>query len=153
MEAITEDHARAFFSDSMVAHIGVISQDEPYVTPMSYVVDGDRILFRTKPGKRFEGMLANPTVSIEASTFDTETGEWTSVIVKGTASEVHDDETISTAVQLLLNKYESVLGTPLGRGGIQPMATFPHVVAVSIDEITGMSSGGGLTMRTRPGRL
>ena len=153
MEPITEDQAKAFLTDELVAHIGVISNGEPYVTPMSYVVDGDRILFRTKPGKRFEAMTASPTVSIEASTFDAETGEWVSVIVKGVAAEVHDDETISTAVQLLLNKYQAVLGTPLGRGGIQPMATFPHVVAVSIEEITGMSSGGGLSMKTRPGRL
>jgi len=33
------------------------------------------------------------------------------------------------------------------------MARFPHVVQVPIDEITGMTSGGGFAMRTRPGRL
>ena len=50
------------------------SLGEPYVTPMSFVVDSDRILFRTNPGKRHEAMLENPVVSIEASTFDEETG-------------------------------------------------------------------------------
>jgi hypothetical protein len=48
---------------------------------MSFVVDGDRILFRTKPGRRYEAILENPDVSIEASTFDNETGEWSSVFV------------------------------------------------------------------------
>lgn len=153
MEPITSQQAREFITEALVAHIGVISEGRPYVTPMSFVVDEDRILFRTKPGKRFEGMVSNPVVSIEASHFDNDTGDWVSVIVIGTATEVHDDETVSRTVQLLLQKYESVLGSPLSRGGLQPMASFPHVVSVSIDEITGMASGGGFGAKTRPGRL
>jgi nitroimidazol reductase NimA-like FMN-containing flavoprotein (pyridoxamine 5'-phosphate oxidase superfamily) len=73
--------------------------------------------------------------------------------VRGTASETTDDETTSRAVELLMNKYEAVLGSPLGRGGLQPMASFPHVVAVEIEEISGMTSGRGFSYRTRPGRL
>lgn len=153
MEEITDDRAKIFLKDAAVAHIGVISDGEPYVTPMSFVLEGTRILFRTKPGKRYEGMTENPTVSIEASTFDEESGDWISVIVKGTASLVIDDETIERTVQLLLQKYESSLGSPLTRGGIQPMATFPHVMEVTIEEITGMRSGGYMAARTRPGRL
>jgi hypothetical protein len=54
---------------------------------------------------------------------------------------------------MLLEKYAAVLGSPLGTGGLQPMASFPHVLEVSIDEITGMTSGRGFSFRTRPGRL
>ena len=143
MESITVEEAKRFLDESLVAHIGVISLGEPYVTPMSFVVDSDRILFRTKPGKRYEAMLENPVVSIEASTFDNETGDWVSVIVRGRAAEA-DDATITLTVQLLLRKYGTVLGPLLSRG---------HVVEVTIDEITGMISGGGFAMRTRPGRL
>jgi nitroimidazol reductase NimA-like FMN-containing flavoprotein (pyridoxamine 5'-phosphate oxidase superfamily) len=153
MEPISDDLARQFLSETLVGHIGVISGGEPYVTPMSYVVDGDRLLFRTKPGQRYEAMMNHPVVSVEASDFELETGDWTSVIVKGTATEVRDDESIDTAVSLLLKKYEETLGSPLTRGGLQPMATFPHVVQIAIDEITGMRAGGGLAPRTRPGRL
>ena len=153
METITAERAKHFLDESLVAHVGVISEGEPYVTPMSFVVDGDRILLRTKPGKRYEAILKNPVVSIEASTFDNETGDWTSVIVKGRATKASDDATIALAVQLLLHKYDTALGSPLSRGEIQPMASFPHVVQVSIDEITGMTSGGRFAMRTRPGRL
>ena len=153
MESITVEQAKRFLDESLVAHIGVMSEGEPYVTPMSFVVDGDRILFRTKPGKRHEAMMENSAVSIEVSTFDDETGDWTSVIVRGRAAEAGDDATISLTVQLLFQKYGTVLGSPLSRGEIQPMASFPHVVQVPIDEITGMTSGGGFAMRTRPGRL
>lgn len=153
MEPIDQTEAMQFLTESMVAHIGVVTDGEPYVTPMSFVVDENRILFRTKPGKRFEAIDANPAVCIEVSHFDETTGDWISVIVRGKAKERADDETTSRAIGLLLEKYEAVVGTPLGHGGLQPMATFPHVIEVPIDEISGMTSGRGFSYRTRPGRL
>lgn len=153
MEPITEASAREFLRDAPVAHIGVVVEGEPYVTPMSFVVDDDRILFRTKPGRRLEGIKANPMVSIETSRFDEETGDWTSVIVKGYAKVETDDVVIQATLTGLYDKYRQVLGTPLGRGGIQPIASFPHVIAVEFVEISGMASSGPFSVRTRPGRL
>lgn len=153
MEPITDAKARSFLEDSMVAHIGVVIDGEPYVTPMSFILLGNRILFRTKPGKRFSGMSANPIVSIEASEFDEESGDWTSVIAKGTALVATDDDTIQATLSGLFEKYRRALGSPLSRGGMQPISSFPHVVAVEITEITGMSSSGPFGVRTRPGRL
>ncbi|HEY4584719.1 MAG TPA: pyridoxamine 5'-phosphate oxidase family protein [Acidimicrobiia bacterium] len=153
MDSIPEGEAREFLSKAMVAHIGVVSEGDPYVSPMSFVLDGNRILFRTKPGKRFEAIVAHPTVSIESSHFDNETGDWISVIVRGRAAERTDSETATLAVEMLFEKYAKVLGSPLGRTGFQAMASFPHVVEVSIDEITGMVSGREFSVRTRPGRL
>jgi nitroimidazol reductase NimA-like FMN-containing flavoprotein (pyridoxamine 5'-phosphate oxidase superfamily) len=153
MDPISETEALEFLSEAMVAHLGVVEDGEPYVTPMSFVVDGRRLLFRTKPGKRFEAIERNPRVCIEVSRFDEESGDWVSVVVRGTASERTDEATTSHAVEMLLEKYAAVLGSPLGTGGLQPMASFPHVLEVSIDEITGMTSGRGFSFRTRPGRL
>lgn len=153
MEPIDQAEAMQFLTESMVAHIGVVADDEPYVTPMSFVVEGNRVLFRTKPGRRFEAIEANPVVCIEVSQFDSVTGDWTSVVVRGRARERNDDETTALAISLLLEKYQAVVGTPLGHGGLQPMASFPHVIEVPIDEISGMNSGRGFSYRTRPGRL
>ena len=153
MDAISETEAREFLSGSMVAHIGVVSEGDPYVSPVSFVLDDNRILFRTKPGKRFEAIEANPKVSIEASRFDEETGDWISVIVQGRAAECTDPATTDRTVEMLFDKYDKALGSPLNRDGFQAIATFPHVVEISIDEITGMVSGGGFSFRTCPGRL
>lgn len=153
MEPITETSAREFLRDALVAHIGVVVEDEPYVTPMSFIVHDDRILFRTKPGRRLEAIKTNPLVSIETSSFDEVSGDWTSVIVKGTAKVETEDVIIQATLTGLFDKYRQILGTPLGRGGIQPIASFPHVIAVEIVEITGMCSSGPFSMRTRPGRL
>ncbi len=153
MEPITEARAHEFLEKALVAHIGVVVEGEPYVTPMSFIIHEGRILFRTKPGRRLEGIKTNPVVSIETSTFDETSGDWTSVIVKGNATIEKDDVVIQATLTGLYDKYREILGTPLGRGGIQPIASFPNVVAVEILEISGMSSSGLFSMRTRPGRL
>ena len=140
MEPISEAEGFEFLREAMVAHLGVL-------------LDGRRLLFRTKPGKRFEAIQENPRVCVEVSRFDDQTGDWVSVVVKGTAVERTDEETTTHAVEMLLEKYATVLGSPLGTGGLQPMASFPHVLEVKIDEMTGMTSGRGFTYRTRPGRL
>jgi len=153
MEPISELEALKFLEAAPVAHIGVVADGVPYVTPMSFVMDGKRILFRTKPGRRFAAIEANPIVSIEVSEFNDENGEWKSVVVRGRASTTTDSETARVTVEKLLSKYEKVLGSPLSRGRIQPLASFPHVVAIEIEEISGMTSSGTFGARTRPGRL
>ena len=153
MDSISREEALAVLGSAPVAHIGVIEGGEPYVTPMSYVVDGERVLFRTMAGRKLDGIRSNPVVCVEVSKYDNATGDWVSVIVRGTATETEDDEIKTLTITKLLDKYREVVGSPLSPGGMQPMTAFPHVVVVSIDEISGMVSGRGWGHRTKPGRL
>ena len=146
MEPITDAQARSFLESAPVAHIGVVSHGEPYVTPMSFVMDDNKILFRTKPGRRFEAIVANPVVSIEVSSYDESSGDWTSVIIRGKAYETTDDATVSKTVEKLFQKYREALGSPLGRGGLQPLASFPHVVVVDIEEVPPLKRHGKHTI-------
>lgn len=153
MDTISKARALAFLEAAPVAHIGVVYHGEPYVTPMSFVMAGDKILFRTTPGRRFTAIERNPVVSIEVSSYDPENGDWTSVIVEGVARETNDEVTLSLTVEKFYEKYREIPGSPLGMGGNQPLSGFPHVVVVEIEEISGMVSSGGLGMITRPDRL
>lgn len=90
MEELSREEAFRLLSEAPVAHLGVISEGRPYVTPMSFVVDGERILFRTVAGRKFRAIAENPNVCIEASRFDEQTGDWVSVVVTGTAKETKD---------------------------------------------------------------
>lgn len=153
MEELPREEAFRVLEEAPVAHLGLISDGRPYVTPMSFVVDGDRILFRTMAGRKFRAIEESPVVCIEVSRFDELTGDWVSVVVTGTAKETDDSGTRQLTVERLFRKYANAIGSPLGRGGLQPMAGLPHVVEVRIEEITGMSSGSGFAPRTRPGRL
>lgn len=153
MEPLSEAAARQLLEKAPVAHVGVIDAGAPYVSPLSFVVEGNTIMFRTMPGRRLSALKANPAVSIEACRFDEKSGDWASVIVTGTARFADDDASRQLVLGKLFEKYRDVLGSPLSRGGPQPMASLPHVVVVDIEDISGMSSSGLFSIRTRPGRL
>lgn len=153
MERLGREEALKVLERASVAHLGMIDRGEPYVTPMSFVLSEDRILFRTMAGRKLDAIRENPSVCIEASLFDGETGDWSSVIISGEAKEVEEDAVKQATIAALLHKYEKVMGSLLSSGGIQPLGGMPHFIEVSIDEVSGMSSGVGLSARTRPGRL
>jgi len=154
MDPIDRSEALQVLKTAPVAHIGVIDGDRPYVTPMSFVLSGERILFRTMGGRKLDAIRANPRVCIEVSDLDPSTGDWVSVIAYGDAAEVTDDDLKTLTVSLLFDKYDQMIGSPFGRnGGLRAVSGFPHVIEVPIDEVTGMCSGRGFSARTRPGRL
>lgn len=154
MEELSRDESMKVLEEAPVAHLGMIDAGRPYVTPMSFVVSEDRILFRTMPGKKLDVLKESPEVCIEVSIYDDDSGEWASVLVNGRASVVEDPNTRSEMIARLFRKYEKVMGSPLSRGGgLQSLPRDPHIVEVPIDEVTGMASGKGWSRRTRPGRL
>lgn len=154
MEPLTHEESLEILGREPVAHLGVIVDGAPHVTPMSYVTDGQTVLFRTMTGEKLEGIRSNPSVCIEVSRFDEQTGSWVSVIVKGTARLVDEPDIEQETIARLFQKYEHVMGSPLsGRGGLPSLGGAPHVIEVAIEEISGMSSGRGISARTKPGRL
>lgn len=154
MEQLDRAQALEVLRSAPVAHLGLIEGDRPYVTPMSFVMLDDQIVFRTMAGRKLDALRANPNVCVEASQFDAETGHWKSVIVRGTAVEIDDDDVKARTVSQLFRKYDEIMGSPLSpSAGLQPLKGLPHVIIVDMDEITGMSSGQGWSVRTRPGRL
>ena len=153
MDSMMNEEATGFLSESPVAHLGLVLEGKPYVTPMAFVVDNGRILFRTRPGRKLEAIAENPAVCIEACSFDESTGDWQSVTINGRAAEVTDRAVGEHAITMLLDKYANQVGPPLGIGRLQPLATTSHVIEVVIDEITSMTSGSGLAPQTRRERL
>jgi nitroimidazol reductase NimA-like FMN-containing flavoprotein (pyridoxamine 5'-phosphate oxidase superfamily) len=154
MQELTRDQALEVLESQPVAHLGMVIDGAPYVTPMSFVVDGDRILFRTMAGTKLDAIKANPEVCVEVASFDEETGDWVSVIVRGTARLVDDASTRQSTIALLFSKYQKVMGSPLSGGGsMEPPGGSPHVIEVPLADMTGMSSNGGFRARTKPGRL
>lgn len=153
MEPLSHEEALEVLESAPVAHLGLVDGGKPYVTPMSFVVEGNRIFFRTMAGKKLDALRQNPSVCVEASRYDEETGDWESVIVRGEATETDEDAITQEVVAHLFRKYEKVIGSPLGGTGMRPLQRLPHIVMVEIDEISGMTSGRGWSERTRPGRL
>ncbi|MGD2101746.1 MAG: pyridoxamine 5'-phosphate oxidase family protein [Acidimicrobiia bacterium] len=154
MHEISREEALAVLDEVPVVHLGTVDDGLPYVTPMSFVVEDEAIFLRTVAGKKLDALKENPKVCLEASRYDSGTGDWESVIIRGTASVIEDAQVKERTVSLLFSKYEQVMGSPLSRPGRPQLdASRVHVVQVSFDEVTGMTSGKGFAARTRPGRL
>jgi nitroimidazol reductase NimA-like FMN-containing flavoprotein (pyridoxamine 5'-phosphate oxidase superfamily) len=149
MELMTLEEATDFLRDALVAHLGLVSNGRPSVSPVAFVVDKGRILFRTQPGRKLDSILENPEVCLEVCSFDESTGDWQSVIVNGRAEEITDPSVGEHAVRLLLEKYASQLGSPLGFGGLQRLGSNPHVIEVVIDHIAGTTSGRRVAFQSR----
>ncbi len=152
MEELSRDRAVELLTSEAVAHVATAAGGEPYVTPISFVVLGDELLFRTTSGRRLDALKANPRVCIEASRTD-EDGSWESVLVWGDARIVDDPYREADVVAALLAKYHQASEGLFSTGGGRPFDPKPVVVAVPLSEVSGRSSGAGLNPRTRPGRL
>lgn len=151
MQDLTSDQARQLLSETMVAHLAVIDEGEPYVTPISFVVVDDAVCVRTEAGRRVDAVAASPRVCVEASEFDVDSGNWQSVIVWGEAEVLEDDSETRDIVLALMDKYRSAIGSPLSPGGAFPGAGV--IIRIPIERISGRSSGSFFSVRTRPGRL
>ena len=107
---------KAILDKSMIAHIGMVDGDEPYVVPMNYgytIEDGKLILYlhSAQQGKKLDMIRANPHVFFEMdcdripfeSKLPCQYGlSYYSVMGKGTASIVEDVEEKKQAMSILM---------------------------------------------------
>lgn len=153
MEPITHAQCVRLLAEEPVARLGVVSEDEPYVTAISFVHYQDAIFFRTGPGRRLKALESGGRVCIEVSRYSTDQGDWESVIAWGSASVVKDPGLEADVIGLLLVKYREVFGSALAFSQPSPLAPEEVVVQVPLEEMTGRASGAGFAPPTRPGRL
>ncbi len=152
MDEMSREQAVALLEAEQVAHVATAAGGEPYVTPISFVLLQDELLFRTVPGRRLDALKQSPRVCVEASRVD-EAGNWESVLVFGDARVIDDPNREADVIAALLAKYHGASEGLFSLGGGRPFDPVPVVVAVPLAEVTGRTSGGGLNPRTRPGRL
>lgn len=151
MDELTPTQCMALLESSRVGHMAVISDGDPYVAPISYVLIGEALYVRTAPGRRIDALRANPRLCFEVSHMDDSTGDWESVIIWSTAELIDDDQTSQKVIDAFHEKYRDVLGSPLNPGRVFPQEIV--VVRIPIEISGGRSSGSYFSVRSRPGRL
>ena len=153
MEDLSEPDTMALLEQGDVAHLAIISEGEPYVTPISYVLLENSLAFRTGPGRRLSAIAEGTRANVVVTNYDTATGAWESAMVWGTAEKLPEGPQREKIIGLMLEKYRGVLGSPLSFSPFAPAGGLTDVVCVAIDAMSGRSSGSGFNPRTRPGRL
>ncbi len=152
MEPLTTEATLDLLVNGKIAHVGVIDGEEPYVSPVSYVIIDQEFCFRTGPGRRIGAMRANRIISIETMR-TREDGGWECVVARGEAYEVEDPKKAQSIVSALLGKYSAEIGSPLSSGARGPVQDTSVIVCASLSDISGRTSGSWFSIPTRPGRL
>lgn len=151
MNELTPIQCQSLLTSSSIAHLAVVTEDGPYVTPISYVMIGDALYIRTDPGRRIQALRSDPRACIEVSSYEEATGDWESVVVFSTAEFVEDDRLDQEVISAFFDKYREVLGSPLNPSSVLPREGV--TVRFPIDISTGRTSGSYFSVRTRPGLL
>ena len=75
-----------------VGRVALVHAGEPVVFPVNHAMDGVDVVFRTLWGSKLRAAEDAGTVAFEVDGYDTVTETGWSVIVKGTAEVVYEDE-------------------------------------------------------------
>ena len=153
MNEMTATEAMEFLADETVGHLAVVDGEEPYVSPISYVVKDGTLFFRSRPGRRLRALQAHPRLCIEVSIVDDEANTWTSVCVWGDAEIVTDPNVDAEVVAMLLAKYADASEAVLSFASGPDLGEQTAVVSIAVDTITGRRSGKEFGVHIRPGRL
>jgi hypothetical protein len=86
LEVLRPDECLALLRTVPVGRVGLSMDALPVVLPVSFVVDGDRLLIRTGRGSKLDAALAGAVVAFEADDHDAETGQAWSVLVRGSTA-------------------------------------------------------------------
>ena len=153
METLVASAIARLLDNEPVAHVGVVVEGTPYVTPISFVWMNDALWFRTMPGRRLDAIVGNPRLSCEVSRFELNTGPWESVIVAGTASVMEEDQELDDEVMNAIRaKYRRITRMALDL----PPDVLPDagvIIKVEPTSVSGRGSKQGIGGPDLPGRL
>lgn len=99
---------------NVVARLGCHADGQTYVVPITYALDGGRIVGHTMFGKKVRMMEANPEVCIEVDEVDDMTN-WRSVIAQGTYRRLAGVEA-GEAMGILIDRVSPLLNEEPHRG-------------------------------------
>jgi hypothetical protein len=146
---LTPEQCSRVLDEARVAHVACIADGEPYVTPMSFVILGGVLHFRTALGRRIDALRNDPRVSISVVRLG-EGGSWHSVLIRGRARIIDDDRLEADVIAALVHKYGD---SPLAFSRPALLPEERPVVAVDALETTGRASTDPLGPAIHPGRV
>jgi nitroimidazol reductase NimA-like FMN-containing flavoprotein (pyridoxamine 5'-phosphate oxidase superfamily) len=141
-----KNEIEAVIRASTVCRLGLCGPDGPYVVPLGFGYEDDRLYFHSSPhGRKIEMLQAEPRVCVE---FDVDVRlvpheqacKWSvnyrTVIAFGTARLVHDRDEKVRALNAIMRQY-SGKGWEFDEAQVDRVA----VICVDIERATGKQSG------------
>lgn len=118
---------RALLATASIGRVGLSIDALPVVVPVNFVVDGDRIVFRTGPGAKLRQALEGAVVCFEVDDVDRVYHSGWSVLATGHAAEITDPAALARVRALPLRSWAHL--------------EEEHVVEIRIELLSGRRVG------------
>ncbi len=105
LELLSAEECIGLLRTRSVGRIGLSASSLPFVVPVRYVVDEDRILMRTGRDTRMAAATSDAVVAFEVDEFDHDMDGGWSVMVQGLAREVTGTPTVDPAAEAVLSSW------------------------------------------------
>ena len=129
VEHLSEDECWRRLASTPVGRIGIIYDSAPELYPVNYALDGRAIVIRVDPGRVLAGLTRSPAVCFEIDHIDAGDESGWSVLVKGRAVEIDDEEELRRAGEVVRHPWS-----------VGPKS---HWVRITPVEVTGRRVGHG----------
>jgi nitroimidazol reductase NimA-like FMN-containing flavoprotein (pyridoxamine 5'-phosphate oxidase superfamily) len=139
IEQLSHDEAMTILEAGGDARLGCIVDDEPYVVPVHYVLEGECAYLHSLPGRKIEGMRELPRVCLQIQEVRGEY-RWRSVQAFGLYEEIEDEEERERVIDLLFAKFPRLTPADAVRRHGHGWPT-PIVFRIRIDRVVGMGEG------------
>jgi hypothetical protein len=161
-EITSYQEVEELLSNALVGRLGTCFNNIPYITPVNFVYDKNRIYFHSAlEGRKIENIKSNPNICFEIDQLISiipginrpcaSTTEYKSIIIFGDIKIVTDIEEKTFALNMLIEKYAPQSprlslssGAIIGRTG---------VLAIEVKEITAKQSPIGKKVVIKPTRI
>lgn len=138
---MTPDEARSRFALARVARLATVGADgSPHLVPVTFAIDGDRIVTavdakpkREGPLRRLVNIRANPRVSLLVDEYDDAWGRLWWARADGAAGIVEEDPDLGRALALLRERYAQYF----------TVALIGPAVVVEVERWVGWSAAEG----------
>lgn len=106
-----------------VGRIAITSRALPVILPVNFLLDGERVLVRTRPGTKLDAAASGAVVGFEVDDFDGVSHAGWSVSLTGLARVVTDEQDLARIARLPLPRW-----APVGA---------EHVIAITTEMVSG----------------
>ncbi len=124
LEILSQDECMEHLGEGAVGRIGFVDAGSPVILPVNYTLDGRSVVFRTAAGSKLSAGMVQRPVCFEVDDWSTTDHSGWSVLAKGVADEVLEDEQLERLAALPVRPWSR----PDLRG---------HWIRIMVEEVTG----------------
>ena len=139
MKTLSNEEARHLFQSARVVRLGCIVNGEPYVVPISCLLEGDYLYSHSLPGMKIGGLRENARACVQVDEIESDL-RWRSAIAFGDYEEITRPSERSDILNKLLRRFPML--TPVESAiAVDGYAPAVIVFRIKIERLTGVSEG------------